>query len=81
MSDGLGLIIIVLFLILVFIVIDYFVIRAKTKPTKYDGQMVITVLENSRKIFSLEELDDPEELERKEFIVLKVIKTDIVDID
>ena len=51
MSDGLGLIVIVLFLILVFIVIDYFVIRAKTKPTKYDGQMVITVLENSRKIF------------------------------
>ena len=50
-----------------------------TKPKVYDGQIVITVLENSKKVFSLELSGDPEDLEQKESVTFKVVSADIPD--
>ena len=78
--DSLGSILFGLFLILIFIVIDYFIIRhIENKPTVYDGQIVITVLENSKKVFSLELSGDPEDLEQKESVTFKVVSEDILN--
>ena len=49
------------------------------KPTVYDGQIVITVLENSKKVFSLELSGDPEDLEQKESVTFKVVSEDILN--
>ena len=59
-------------------VICYLIIT-KNKSTVYDGQIVITVLENSKKVFSLELSGDPEDLEQKESVTFKVVSADIVD--
>lgn len=56
-----------------------YLILSKNKTPVYDGQIVITVLENSKKVFSLELSGDPEDLEQKESVTFKVVSADIVD--
>jgi hypothetical protein len=44
----------------------------------YDGQIVISVTESGKKLFSLELAGDPEDLEGKESVTFKIAQADIV---
>lgn len=59
--------------------LSVYLVVSKNKTPIYDGQIVITVLENSKKVFSLELSGDPEDLEQKESVTFKVVSADIVD--
>ncbi len=71
--------VIIILLIIVFLVNVVMFLKEKrsSKPKTYDGKIVITVKENSKKVFSIEDID-PEEIEKKEYVVFKIVSEDIV---
>ncbi len=75
MLDFIGLFVVVIsFFLLLAVIVNQFL---KKEKLHYDGQIVVTVQKNGKKIFSLEFEGDPyEDLENKEFVTFKVVEAE-----
>lgn len=62
----------------VFLLLAYIVtlILRDDKPFAYDGEIIITVHENSKKTISLELNVDPDEFEKKKFVTFKIVEAE-----
>ncbi len=49
-----------------------------TSHPRYDGEIVISITEDGKKIFRLDLAGDPEDLEKKDVVMFKIAEADIV---
>jgi hypothetical protein len=70
--------VIIIVIIALFVIFEIFVLKSNLK---LGGKIVITKNEVGRKLFSLELDADPDEIEKMNFILFKVVKEATKDLD